>query len=181
MSDRGLDLVDGNGSGRLLGKMRNPDLTLRKVRIDDCSMIWEWANDPVARSFSFSSEPIPWARHAAWFEDKLKDTRCSFYIVLDRSGTSVGQIRYEINGEEAVVSVSIDRNYRKRGYGRQALKLSVEEIFSNTSLESIHAYMRPGNKSSLEAFVASGFEFEEAVEFSGNRALHFSLKREMRG
>ncbi len=181
MSERGQDLVDGNGARRILLKMCNPDLILRKVQTEDCRMIWEWANDPIARSFSFSETPIPWTRHMAWFEDKLADDGCLFYIILDLTGAMVGQIRYEIEAEQAVVSVSIAPDHRSQGYGGQAIRLGSEEIFSNTSLESIHAYIKPGNERSLHAFAASSFSCDGAVEYGDARALHCYLKREMWG
>lgn len=179
MSECGLDLVDGNGTRRLLLKMCNPDVNLREARTEDCHMIWEWANDPVARSLSFSSKPIPWAQHADWFSGRIAEPRCLHYISHDRSGTAVGQIRFDIDGERAVVSVTIAPNYRGQGYGRQVIRLGVGEVFNNTSLKSIYAYIKPDNESSLRAFVASGFGFEGVVEYGGNQALYCLLKREV--
>jgi UDP-2,4-diacetamido-2,4,6-trideoxy-beta-L-altropyranose hydrolase len=148
------------------------------VRAEDCLLVWKWANDPVTRALSFSSEPIPWEHHMEWFKNKLIDPQSFFYIVQDHSGVPVGQIRFQIKGREAVVSVSIEPAHRRLGYGTQLIRLGAEKIFNSLQLELIHAYIKQGNEVSIRAFDNAGFSQVGTKEMDGNRAIHFMLKRE---
>src|SRR4051812_17059377 len=89
-------------------------MSLRRVRPEDCRQLWEWANDPVTRRDSFSSESIPWATHVEWFEQLLVDPNRAAYIAT-MNGESVGQIRFDRSRAPAVVSVSIAPEHRGQG------------------------------------------------------------------
>jgi len=75
MSERGRRLVDGCGAERVVSAMHDATLVLRRVEEADCSLLWEWANEPEVRSASFSSTPIAWDEHREWFTKKLGDER----------------------------------------------------------------------------------------------------------
>jgi RimJ/RimL family protein N-acetyltransferase len=158
-------------------KTSNPPLTLRPVTVDDCKMIWEWANDPTIRSVSFSSEPIPWERHSQWFQSKLIDANCLFFIALDADGIPIGQIRYELQGTEAVVSVSLAAGQRGKGYGAHIIQSASQQVFESTSVRLIHAYIKPDNLSSIRAFTRAGFSDFGPVDVNGNIARDYRIQR----
>jgi UDP-2,4-diacetamido-2,4,6-trideoxy-beta-L-altropyranose hydrolase len=151
--------------------------TLRPVQVDDCRLIWVWANDPTTRAASFSSEPILWEQHAAWFIAKLADPRSLFYIALDARSVPVGQIRYDIEGAEAVVSVGLAPDWRGRGYGNVIIRLGSQRVFENTSVSLVHAYVKPDNVSSAHVFAQAGFINSGLTEIKGHPALHFILTK----
>ena len=153
-------------------------LHLRRVRKDDCRLLWEWANDPEVRAFSFSSEPIPWEQHIRWFQTKLNEADCIFYIAMDGDMIPMGQVRYDIDGNEAVISVSIDRKFRSKGYGSLTIRLASQKLFSVADVEMIHAYVKPGNRAAVRAFVKAGFQKRVRTEVRGHEAVHFALRRD---
>ena len=63
----------------------------------------------------FSSEPIPWEQHQHWFDNKLNDPGCVFFIALDVEGAPIGQMRFDVDGEEAVISVSLAEQFHGLG------------------------------------------------------------------
>jgi len=152
-------------------------LKLRFVKAEDCSMIWEWANDPTIRSVSFSSEPIPWESHSKWFSAKLLDPNCLFFMVLGLNDIPIGQIRYEVDGNEAVVSVSLAPGQRGKGYGGQVIQLASQKVFDSTHVELIHAYIKPDNLSSIRAFTRAGFSDSGLVEVRRNLARDYIIQR----
>jgi RimJ/RimL family protein N-acetyltransferase len=154
-------------------------LKLRFVNAEDCKRIWEWANDPTIRSVSFSSEPIPWENHCRWFSAKLLDPNCLFFIALSPGNIPIGQIRYEVNGKEAVVSVSLAPDQRGKGYGSHVIQLASQNLFSSTSVELIHAYIKPDNLSSIRAFARAGFSDSGFVEVRGSLALDYIMRRKV--
>lgn len=153
-------------------------LTLRRVREDDCRLLWEWANDPTVRAVSFSSEPIPWERQVEWFQSKLENPHCLFYIAVDGEGTPIGQARYDISDNEAVISISIAKDFRGRGYGSEIIRIASEQVFNVSSVDTIHAYINQANEASTRAFSKAGFRDAGRTTIHEHRAAHLILKRE---
>lgn len=159
MSRRGRLLVDGGGVLRVIDAMRRVKIKLRDACEDDCEMILEWANEPAVRSASFSSEPIPWEAHLAWFQKKLTDTSAYFFIVLDEEDRPIGQVRFDVKADDtAHISASVHSKERCRGYGSLSIDLAVNAIFRKTSVHTVHAYIKEGNHASLRAFGKASFK-----------------------
>jgi UDP-2,4-diacetamido-2,4,6-trideoxy-beta-L-altropyranose hydrolase len=174
---RGRELVDGVGVARVVQSMQDHELTFRLAQADDCRLIWEWANDAVTRAASFSSKSISWEHHVEWFMAKLADPASFFYIALDTSSMPVGQIRYQVEGPEAVVSVSLVPEQRGRGYGSRIIRAASRQMFAATAIDSIHAYVKPDNAASIRAFTKAGFTDNGIAEVRGHLARHFVLRR----
>ncbi len=171
-------LVDGEGSARVLMRLEGRSLRLRVLGEADCQLLWEWANDPEVRALSFSSEPIPQWQHVQWFKTKLSDPNCLIYLAIDRDDIPIGQIRYEIENNEAVVSVSIDRQFRNRGYGSTLIQLASQQAFHIANLARIHAYIKPVNQASIRAFVKANFINFGISQVKGAQAVHLCKERE---
>lgn len=177
LSQNGSGLIDGRGSQRVMNCMR-PRLHLRAVQVQDSHLIWEWANDGDTRAASFSSTPISWATHETWFAARLTDPQCRFYIAVDVSGSSIGQIRYQLEGESATVSVSVAPEYRGQGYSVRLIQAGTESLFVATAVMAVHAYIKPDNLASRHAFARAGFTELEPVYIEHSQALHFIYNRE---
>ena len=89
ISQNGKALVDGFGAPRVVQHMQLGGLNLRDIVAGDVRLLWEWANDPITRAASFSSTPIPWGSHADWFDQKLKDEKCLFFIAFDHNSRNL--------------------------------------------------------------------------------------------
>lgn len=150
-------------------------LNLRSVIAEDRKIIWEWANDPITRAASFSSAPIPWNEHIRWFAGKLADPNCQFFMILDAHDCPIGQIRYDIEEREAVVSIALASSQRGQGYGRQVLCKASQGIFENTAVELIHAYIKPDNVRSIHVFSSAGFINEGLSKLQEYPAFDFIL------
>ena len=177
MTQRGLAVVDGNGADRVVMAMRGDPFRLRDVHDDDCRRLWEWATDPDVRAVSFSSTPIPWEHHRQWFYAKLRDPRCLFHIATDSADVPVGQVRYDREGDQAVISVSLDRQQRNRGYGSLLLRLSAQRVFATTALTLIHAYIKPENLASIRAFEKAGYTHAGTTNMTGQPAVHLTVEK----
>jgi len=180
MSKCGRQLVDGSGTMRVVRRLYGCDLELRPVRAEDCRLIWEWANDPVARALSFSTEKIPWKQHVAWFESKRTDPSTRFYMAINKNDVLAGQIRYQINGQAAVVSVSLAPEQRGRGYGAEIIRMGTRELWANTKIDIIHAYIKQDNIASIRAFAKAGFISTGMAEVHGCPVLHYTLRKDAR-
>jgi len=162
----------------VLMHLRGDRFWLRPVGAADCRLIWEWANDPAARQVSFSTEPIPWEKHVTWFETKRQDPNCLFYLAIDGQDQAIGQIRYECEGREAILSVEVAPAFRGQGYGSQLIRRASQQVLGRTQLHTILAYVKSDNQVSARAFQAAGFRLAGDRVVKGQSALLFSLSKE---
>jgi len=174
-SEKGRALVDGRGAERVLAFLS--DLELRRTVVSDCDVFWEWANDPDARAASFHHEPILWEDHVKWFRAKLSDPKAVFYTATNREGAPVGQVRYQIEGKRAVLSVSLGQRFRGCGWGRKILGIATERLFQESEVEAIDAYVKPANDASLKLFAGAGFQRLATERIEGQEAVRFVLQR----
>ncbi|MBE9068428.1 UDP-2,4-diacetamido-2,4,6-trideoxy-beta-L-altropyranose hydrolase [Leptolyngbya cf. ectocarpi LEGE 11479] len=167
MTESSRQLVDGEGSQRVLMHLQNQRLRLRTVNEDDCKLIWQWANDPDVRARSFSSQPIPWDEHVQWFNAKQKALDCRFYLALDLHDSPLGVIRFDLHQDNATVSVTIDSKFRAQGYGNQLINLATAKLFRTSNITYIYAYIQPDNQASLRAFQKADFRKLGTVTHKG--------------
>ncbi|MGH9831224.1 MAG: GNAT family N-acetyltransferase, partial [Blastocatellia bacterium] len=134
------------------------ELRLMHARRDHCELVWRWANDPVVRAASFSSDPIPWEAHVEWFEEKLRDANCLILIAQDGLDALVGQVRFDLKNEfEAVINLSIGSNHRGRGFGSRLISSAVDRLFQSTAVQTVHAYIKTDNQASVLSFERAAF------------------------
>ncbi|AOY84370.1 UDP-2,4-diacetamido-2,4,6-trideoxy-beta-L-altropyranose hydrolase [Moorena producens JHB] len=171
-------LVDGEGSARVLIHLQDQKLRLRAVGKDDCELLWRWANDPEVRASAFSSTSIPWQEHVQWFTRKLQDSNCHILIALNRQDNPIGQIRFDIqDSQQAEIDISLDKSKRGLGFGSEMIKLAVNQIFSCTSVQAVHAFIKPNNYPSIKAFEKAQFRKAEEKIVQENPSIHYVLIR----
>ena len=174
-SEKGRALVDGRGAERVAAFLS--DLELRRTVESDCDVFWEWANDPEARAASFHHEPISWEDHVKWFRAKLSDPKAVLFTATNQAGIPVGQVRYQIEGKRAVLSVSLGQRFRGCGWGRKILGIATERLFQESEVEAIDAYVKPANDASLKLFARAGFQRLPTKRIEGQEAVRFVLQR----
>lgn len=156
MADRAGSLVDGRGARRVVRAMAGaPAVRVRPAAADDARRVWEWANDPVTRTASFTTAAIPWENHARWFAGKLADPNCVF-LIAEAAGP-VGQVRFDLTGDEAVISVGLAPDARGCGFGAAAIRAAVEHLTQTRPVRRVEALIRPENTASVKAFESAGF------------------------
>lgn len=142
-------------------KMNSKDqvLQLREVKQEDCELLWKWANDPIVRAASFSSQEITWKDHINWFNNKLNSSSCKHFIAINQLNQPIGQIRFEIDQQLiAIVSLSLDSQYRGRNYSKLMLQMAMDKLLQNNQINYIQALIKPNNVASIRLFQSVGFE-----------------------
>lgn len=177
MAQRGPTVVDGYGAARVIMAMRGDPLRLQRAKDSHCHLLWAWANDPDVRTVSFSSAPIPWQEHVQWFHAKLQDPSCLFFIAIDSEDVPVGQVRYDLKGSYALISLSLDRRQRNKGYGSTLLRLSAQTLFATTTHTVIHAYVKPENQASVRAFERASYINTGTTMTEGQPAVLLTLDK----
>lgn len=172
MARKGQELVDGWGANRIVSCMRDR-LFLRTVQEADCERLWNWANDPEVRKRSYNPDPIPWGEHKDWFSEKLSDPSCKIFIAED-GGEPLGQARFDVEDNRAVISVVVDADKRGKGYGTALIKQGTERCLQATDVDRVDAYIKRGNYASVRAFEKAGFQCRTETTVKGEPSYRFS-------
>lgn len=152
-------------------------LRLKAACEDDCILVWKWVNDPDVRAVSFCSEPIFWKHHVQWFKSKIIDPHCLLYIGINSNNVPIGQIRYDIKSNEAVVSISINHNFRNQGYGSRLIALGCKQLFHDSLITKINAYIKLNNQASIRSFCKAGFQSRRKIILQGQQAIYLVLDK----
>jgi len=147
-----------------------PLVGLRPVDSDDCRRIWEWRNEQDTREASFNVDYISFEQHHNWFINKLADPGVRIFIATDREGREIGYVRFDISGEEAEISVSIDQNERGKGYGTVAIRNASNHLLRTQSVLRIVAHIKRDNPASKVTFERAGFALRGYKEIEGVEA-----------
>jgi UDP-2,4-diacetamido-2,4,6-trideoxy-beta-L-altropyranose hydrolase len=177
MGRRARALVDGEGARRVWLHLQEETLALRDAAPEDARLIWEWASDPAVRAVSFTSDPIPWDSHLRWYAARLQDPQSLFWLGC-RAGHPVGQVRFDLSGNRAVISVSLDPEARGKGLGALLIWKACRALFAARPIAAVTALIKPGNPASARAFEKADFRLQGEREERGQPTLIFTLERE---
>lgn len=145
-------------------------VTIRPASPEDCRRLWKWRNEQAAREASFNVEYIPYEEHERWFACMLTDPNASIFIAMNSNGRKVGYVRFDIVGEEAEISLSIDKAERGAGYGIAAIKIGSDHLLKTKPVQRIVAYIKRTNTSSTAVFKRAGFALRGYRQIAGIEA-----------
>ena len=100
---------------------------LRPAVESDRDLVFVWANDPLTRAMSFSSEPISATDHARWFAKALAGHGRRLFVA-ESDGAPLGVLRLDFSTEarhSAEVGINLAESARGRG-GRDQARLPEE-------------------------------------------------------
>ncbi len=133
---------------------------LRKAEQRDMDLLYKWANDPVVRTNSFNTNPIPYESHVMWFNKMMENPTVLQFILMDED-IPVGQIRLNIEDDEAEIRYSIGFEFRGKGFGHKILQLIAEEIASEyPHITTLVAKVKPNYLASNKLFESEGYEMK---------------------
>ncbi len=174
----GQSLVDGQGTTRVIKAMIKRIIQIRAAIVSDCELVYEWANEAEAREASFNSESITWDAHRTWFEEKLQDPNCLILICTSDDGKPFGVVRFDLMGDEAIMSINLDSRFRGRGLASLIIVRTVDMLFEKSCVSKVNAFIKRQNRRSVRAFERSGFLRMDSKNIKGNDAWHYMISRE---
>ncbi len=158
----GEDLYDAGRTDTVTENVAGP--ALRKAVPEDVDLLFKWANDPEVRRNSFNSEPISYEDHCKWFNKLMNDPSQVQYILMS-GDKPVGQIRFTLKGDEALIGYSVAPGMRGLGYGSSMLDLAEMKIREECpEVRKLIGRVKPENTGSGKCFEKNGYE-EEYREF----------------
>ncbi len=152
------------------------NLFLFEAKFDDCDHFYELANDIDVRNVSFNQNSIDYQTHIKWYTEKLNSINDKLFI-LKYENNFVGQIRFEIKNDHAIVSISILKKYRGLGYGSIILNKGCREFWKFFNLDLI-AYVKSDNTNSYNLFIKNRFIFNKYLFINNTKAIELKSKYE---
>lgn len=152
------------------------ELRARPVTEDDMMVIFEWANDPVTREMSFSSEPILLETHKKWFARVLSSPDVHLLIIEGQESGRwhpVGQVRFDADGE---ISIALAPKFRGRGLGKSLLRTGIEYVIDKLKTKRITAHIKRENLASIKIFERAGFRFHRRTQYKGQKCLEYTYE-----
>ena len=140
------------------------NLKLRPATTDDAERVWNWRNEPSVRAASRESEPIPLDDHKRWFERRLQESDVMILIVSGEDGIDIGYVRFEIEADEAEISVALDPESRGMGLGTAAIRSASDLLINTGRVRTIVALIKPGNEGSVRAFSNAGYDVADGSD-----------------
>ncbi len=161
ISRNGMRAVDGYGVSRVIGNLGCIGIEIRVARHDDSEKLFEWRNHPTVRAGSRSADLLNWESHQRWLASVLSAPD-RLLLIGQRNGVPVGVVRFDIQGDEAEVSIYlVPGGIKQAGQGRDLLQ-SAERWFAanRAGVCKIRAHVLGGNERSQRLFLGAGYQIE---------------------
>ncbi len=131
---------------------------IRKAIEEDTYNVYSLSNDPHVRAVSMNQDQIDWSNHSKWFYKVINSEHYLFLIIEDLQGNFVGQIRFSLENNKAIISISVKEEYRGKGLSLSILLQSIKELIQSVqNVTKIVAYIRHDNLASRLLFERAGF------------------------
>lgn len=163
ISSSGMKYIDGRGVIRVAARMGCTGIEIRQARSDDSKGLHAWRNHPTIRGVSRNAEPIAWVDHDRWFVSALDDPSRRL-LIGQRNGESVGVVRFDIQNEQAEVSIYLVPDAKAECRGGDLLLAAEIWLAENCpDVQILHAHVLGANAGSQGLFMAAGYKVENTL------------------
>lgn len=141
---------------------------IRKVIRDDFEILFLWRNDDEVVKNSRYQNHISREEFEEWFEERIENKKIHMFI-LEKGKEKIGQIKIEPSANELLITYSVAKEYRKKGFGKRLVIDLEEYIKENKELfmeyDELVAYINAKNCSSISVFKSLNFYLKEGNEY----------------
>lgn len=156
ISANGLRTVDGLGVSRVIRRLDNNYVSIRRATAEDAIKLFEWRNHSSIRAVSKHKDIIDWETHQKWFDSVLADTNRELLIGF-RSSEHIGVVRFDISGEVAEVSIYLVPGIKNAG--TELLQSAENWLIANyPAIRRLNAEVNGNNRASTNLFITRGYK-----------------------
>jgi len=165
ISDSQENIVDGCGPRRIIKFVMNnylvKELDIRKANIGDLVNVYKLSNEKLIRKNSLNRGRIIFENHVDWFK-KFISNKNNFFIVVYFNEILIGQVRFEIKNNSAIISISISKNFQSLGLGQHIMLQSLVKLKEKfIYIKEIIAIVKRNNKISQRFFLNNNFKIKQ--------------------
>lgn len=160
--------VDGVGVSRVAAALGANNIEIRIASESDSPRLFEWRNHQTIRAVSKNSAPIAWEDHQSWFA-KVQADKNRVLLIGEIDNEPVGVVRFDQEGETALVSIYLVPEGGFQGQGRNLLLRAEEWLQTHRAdIKSIQAEVMGANAASQRLFFGADYMLE---------SMHYSKER----
>lgn len=163
--------------------IRGTSIYLRKLTINDLSILLEWENNPLNWDVSETTEPYTESEIIDFIVEQIEANNLDqirFMICLIDNDIPIGAIDlFAIDYLEKKGSVGVlinNQNFRRKGYASEAIKLLIDISFKSLKLKTLDCLIHKKNVASIQLFEKNDFTLIED-DFTNN-TLKYLLKND---
>jgi len=130
-------------------------MAFRNATMDDARLLYDWAMDKEVRKNSLSENEFSFNKNISWLEKKMDDSNCHLLIF-----ENIGTARLDIEGQTAIISYSIAKDYRGKGYGKRMLN-ELEHFAKTQGVLKLQATVKSENLASVKIFESLNYDKEK--------------------
>lgn len=179
MQPRMLTLITGSATLPLNmtifgNAIHTPRLRLRRISVEDLPLLSNWSNSPEAFGDYLTPGGLVEGQSEAEFNDHIHwSDHNKFFLIERKDGTALGTIHYWIRPERldcAVIKVQIcEPGLRGQGYGTEAQKFLVINLFERAKLTEIEMYTDINNSPQQRCLTKLGFEVVDSLSYNDHQ------------
>ena len=144
--------------------LENEHIRLRALEPEDLALLYRWENDPALWSVSNTLAPYSTYVLKQYIAESHRDLfdlkQLRMVIELVATKETVGLIdlfNFDLHNRRAETGVMLGLDFRKKGYGAQALELLCDYAFSFLKIHQLYANIPVDNQLSRVLFERCGF------------------------
>jgi ribosomal protein S18 acetylase RimI-like enzyme len=127
------------------------NVKIKKTVKEDSKLFYQLRNDTLNRKFFFNSKNFKFDEHKKWFKNNYNK---NYYFTCFYNKKKIGYIRGDNLNETIVISIVIDKNFRKKNIATKCFELFEKKIKVNSILL---AKVIKKNMSSIKFFEKNNF------------------------
>lgn len=148
-------------------------MKIREAVYNDLDNVFKLSNDDEVRKYSYNVNKIKYEDHIKWFKEKINDEKCLFLIIEDEDNF-IGQVRFDIEKNEAIINISISKNYRSKGLSKDIMFMSIDYLNNKkTFVKKIKAYIKETNVISRKYFEKCNYSFNKIVLINNQKSFEY--------
>ena len=147
--------------------LKGKNITLRPLYLSDLNFLFEVENNIDNWKYGTENKEYTKEELTNYISNAKQDISVSkqFRFVIDLENTPIGFIDlFDYTANSAGVGVIIAKNYRRRGFAKEALKLLSIYSFETLNLKRLDCNIQKDNLESIKLFISFGFELEREKE-----------------
>lgn len=141
---------------------------LRKTKENDIKDIYNNIHLKYIKKYYLAEEREQWENHKRWYKFLIKSPTYLLYTITDENKKFLGYIKFEIDGEIAIINIYLIEEIRQKKYSSDIIEKSINNLLKERKRVSIVlAYILEENIASIKTFKKNGFVFDSIGEYKG--------------